>query len=53
VRDQVAPKRYERSLDRFAQEINVQADIINIAANFYLRLAEQELPRRRLSPIVK
>lgn len=39
----------ERSVDRFIQDVYVQADIINLAANFYLRLAEQELQRRGLS----
>jgi len=39
---------FDKSCDRFVRDVYVQADVINLAASFYLGLAERELNRRGL-----
>lgn len=39
---------FGKSCDRFIRDVYVQADVINLAASFYLGLAERELNRRGL-----
>ena len=41
---------FETTCDQFIKEHYVEADKINIAADFYLRVAERQLKRKGLSP---